>query len=99
MRGRLEDRPFAYQARADGTVAVTYRGRPATTLRGNAATRFLARGERGGRRHGPARDGQGDRQLQARERAARDVIPVSPLVLGGAGGSPAARPGPGARPP
>jgi hypothetical protein len=37
------ERPFAYHARADGTVVVTYRGRPATTLRGNAATRFLAR--------------------------------------------------------
>lgn len=42
-RGRLEDRPFAYQARADGTVVVTYQGRAATTLRGKAATRFLAR--------------------------------------------------------
>ena len=42
-RGGLEDRSFAYRARADGTVVVTYRGRAATTLRGKAATRFLAR--------------------------------------------------------
>lgn len=33
---------FAYQVRADGTVAVTHHGRPATTLRGAAAARFLA---------------------------------------------------------
>jgi hypothetical protein len=42
-RGRLEDRPFAYRTRGDGSVVVTYGGRAVTTLRGTAATRFLAR--------------------------------------------------------
>ena len=32
---------FAYEARADGTVAITHHGRGAGTLRGAAAARFL----------------------------------------------------------
>ena len=38
---------FAYEARADGTVAITHHGRRAAILRGAAADRFLAEIERG----------------------------------------------------
>lgn len=37
---------FAYVTRADGAVEITHHGRRATTLRGTAATRFLADVER-----------------------------------------------------
>ncbi|MFF6814736.1 hypothetical protein ACFZAG_33315 [Streptomyces sp. NPDC012403] len=32
---------FAYEAHATGTVRITHRDRPATTLQGDRATRFL----------------------------------------------------------
>ncbi|MFJ5778416.1 hypothetical protein [Streptomyces sp. NPDC093094] len=34
-------RDFAYEAHSDGTVVITHHGRPATTLRGSRAARFL----------------------------------------------------------
>ena len=34
---------FGYRERADGSVAISYRGRVVTTLRHEAAARFLAR--------------------------------------------------------
>lgn len=33
---------FAYRVRCSGEVRITHHGRPAGTLRGNAAARFLA---------------------------------------------------------
>ncbi|MET9735790.1 hypothetical protein ABZZ79_35760 [Streptomyces sp. NPDC006458] len=33
---------FAYETHPDGTVLITHHGRPATTLRADRATRFLA---------------------------------------------------------
>ena len=33
---------FDYAERSDGSVAITHRGRPATTLRGARAAQFLA---------------------------------------------------------
>ena len=33
---------FSYQVRGDGEVVIRHHGRPATTLRGAAAARFLA---------------------------------------------------------
>ncbi|MFJ1756189.1 hypothetical protein [Kitasatospora sp. NPDC088134] len=38
---------FEYQQRPDGTVLILHRGRPAGTLRGNRADRFLAEAESG----------------------------------------------------
>ncbi len=40
---RLEDEPFSYLTRADGTVVIRYRQAPVTLLRGKAAARFAAR--------------------------------------------------------
>lgn len=39
MAGKAEG--FEYSVAASGEVAITHRGRPATTLRGNAARKFL----------------------------------------------------------
>jgi len=41
-RGTLKERPFSYRERKDGTVAIFYRNRPATTLGGKLAQNFLA---------------------------------------------------------
>ncbi|MPZ29097.1 MAG: hypothetical protein GEV12_22555 [Micromonosporaceae bacterium] len=38
---------FAYAVRRNGSVVITHHGRPATTLRGAAAARFLAEVEQG----------------------------------------------------
>ena len=38
---------FSYTQRADGSVAISHRGRPATTVRGQRATEFLAEVEGG----------------------------------------------------
>jgi hypothetical protein len=38
---------FDYRMLADGSVRITHHGRPATTLRGAAAARFLADLQRG----------------------------------------------------
>ncbi|GGW94295.1 MULTISPECIES: hypothetical protein [Streptomyces] len=38
---------FRYERFADGTVAITHHGRPAGTLRGARAQRFLAEAEAG----------------------------------------------------
>jgi hypothetical protein len=38
---------FAYHADERGTVTITHHGRPAGTLRGAAAARFLAAADRG----------------------------------------------------
>ncbi|MDT0265542.1 hypothetical protein RM844_04465 [Streptomyces sp. DSM 44915] len=45
----MSNRPggFAFQTRADGTVLITHHGRPAGTLRGGRAARFLAEVEAG----------------------------------------------------
>jgi len=42
-RGELEGEPFAWRSTKDGTVFVTHEGRAAATLRGTAATAFLAK--------------------------------------------------------
>jgi hypothetical protein len=42
MHGMPAPEGFDYAVRADGSVLVTHRGRPATTLRGERAARFLA---------------------------------------------------------
>ena len=39
----LSDEPFAASIRADGTVVISYNGKPVTLLRAGAAARFLAR--------------------------------------------------------
>ena len=39
----LADEPFAWAARGDGTVIITYHTAPVTALRGQRAARFLAR--------------------------------------------------------
>ena len=44
---------FAWRAHGDGSVAVTHEGRPAVTLRGDAARRLLA-----------ALEGAGEQQVQ-----------------------------------
>ena len=41
-RGMLKERPFSYRARKDGTVAIFWQNRPATTLSGKLAENFLA---------------------------------------------------------
>ncbi len=38
----LKERPFSYRARKDGTVAIFWQNRPATTLSGKLAENFLA---------------------------------------------------------
>ncbi|MGN9911088.1 hypothetical protein ACTMTJ_26370 [Phytohabitans sp. LJ34] len=38
---------FEYSVRADGTVLIRHRGRPATTVRGGRAAEFLAEVEEG----------------------------------------------------
>ncbi len=42
-RGRLDEEPFAWTRRSDGTVVISHTGRPVTTLRGAAAERFAER--------------------------------------------------------
>jgi hypothetical protein len=42
MHGMPAPEGFDYAVRADGSVVVTHLGRPATTLRGERAARFLA---------------------------------------------------------
>ncbi len=37
----LKEQPFSYRARRDGTVAILWKGRRATTLAGKIAERFL----------------------------------------------------------
>ncbi len=49
---------FSYRAGKDGTVFVSWRGRPVTTLRKDAAARFLSRAQR--------LDEEGRQQLMAR---------------------------------
>jgi len=39
----LAARPFSWVARADGTVIISHRGTPVTTLRGKVAAGFLTR--------------------------------------------------------
>ena len=39
----LSNEPFSHLTRADGTVAIRYRGAPVTLLRGKAAARFASR--------------------------------------------------------
>jgi hypothetical protein len=41
--GRVAEVNFAYRARKDGSVAISWRGRTVTTLTGPAARRFLDR--------------------------------------------------------
>jgi len=40
-RGKLAERPFAYQTTKDGKVFIHWMGKPVTTLRGKAAEKFL----------------------------------------------------------
>jgi hypothetical protein len=54
----LAHEPFAWSARADGTVIISYRATPVTVLRGQAAARFSARAE--------AADSAAAQQLMAR---------------------------------
>ena len=64
----LEEQPFTFRERGDGSVAIFWKGRHATVLSGKLAENFLARRAR---EHGPgaaAADGERDRQLQAGER-------------------------------
>lgn len=42
-RGRLDEEPFSYRAGKDGTVAIAWRGRRVTTLKGATAGDFLRR--------------------------------------------------------
>lgn len=42
-RGRLEEQPFAYREVGGGVVAISWRGREVTMLRGATAARFLGR--------------------------------------------------------
>ena len=46
-RNRLADEPFAYRATKDGTDFISWHGKTVTTLRGNAADRFLTAVENG----------------------------------------------------
>ncbi len=46
MSGRrtsIDDAAFAYQTRKSGEVEISYHGRPVTTLRDEAATKFVNR--------------------------------------------------------
>jgi hypothetical protein len=38
----LKERPFSYRARKDGTVEISYKRRPVTTLAGKLAENFVA---------------------------------------------------------
>lgn len=40
-------RGFGYEVRSNGTVLIKHHGRPATTLRGSAAAKFLVEVEEG----------------------------------------------------
>jgi hypothetical protein len=42
-RGRLDDQPFSWTARADGSVIISYHLAPVAALRGQRAARFLVR--------------------------------------------------------
>ena len=56
MSGRrtsIDDAAFAYVTRKSGEVQISYQGRPVTTLRGEAAAKFVNR-----------IDGLGDRETQ-----------------------------------
>ena len=44
-RTSIDEGAFAYATRKDGTVVISYRGRPVTTLRGKSAARFAGRVE------------------------------------------------------
>lgn len=44
-RTSIDDGAFDFVARKDGTVVVSYHGRPVTTLRGKQAARFVGRVE------------------------------------------------------
>jgi hypothetical protein len=39
----LAGEPFTFQARADGSIVISYRAAPVTLLRGKAAASFIAR--------------------------------------------------------
>lgn len=60
MTGRegAEDDAFGYRERKNGTVEISYQGRPVTTLRGDAAAKFSRRIQ--------ALDGGGAQLLMAR---------------------------------
>jgi hypothetical protein len=57
-RDPLASQPFSWTSRADGTVIISYRAAPVTSLRGQRAARFLARVA--------DTDGPGAQQLMAR---------------------------------
>lgn len=40
-RGKLEEKPFAFQSTKDGKVFIHWKGKLVTTLRGKAAGKFL----------------------------------------------------------
>lgn len=42
-RGMLAEEPFAYVCRKDGTVSISWQGKPVMTLRGKDAGRFLGK--------------------------------------------------------
>jgi hypothetical protein len=52
-RTSINDAAFAYVTRKSGEVQISYQGRPVTTLRGEAAAKFVNR-----------IDGLGDREAQ-----------------------------------
>ena len=80
---------FAYAVQQQGAVVVIrHHGRVATTLRGAAAARFLADVER---RRPATADGPGDRQLQARQRAALSRPAVGRVIAGPVITAPAGR--------
>jgi len=39
-RASMDDGAFGYHKRKDGTVVISYHGRPVTTLRGNESAKF-----------------------------------------------------------
>ncbi len=49
-RTSIDDGAFDFVARRDGTVVISYHGRPVTTLRGNQAAKFFDRVENLGER-------------------------------------------------
>lgn len=67
---------FEYLGRCD-EVRISHHGSHATTLRGQAARQFL---DDLAYDDGQLFDGQGDRQLQARQRTHREAAPAAPLT-------------------
>ena len=76
----LKEQPFTFRQRKDGSVAIFWKRIPATVLTGKLAENFLAVLVGLQRPGAAAADGEGDRQLQARQREADAVSDGNGLV-------------------